>query len=156
MGKKVQLVGRDEDDVWAAVEEEWVRVAVTEIADAGITCKVEDGGSVVLPWADISDILHISDHTFRPALRSFPDGWPFNYDSLVCIEEQLTGMSRKAKPVLDPQAHKMNDTCLARESLYRDTPSKFHIRLHRWIEQGPPGPPAVGGTENDQQQRDGR
>ena len=52
MCKEVHLVGRDEGDVWAAVEEEWVRVTATEIFDAGkslqsIPTHLKHGGNAL-------------------------------------------------------------------------------------------------------------
>ena len=57
------------------------------------------------------------------------------HDALDCIEEQLTSTGRNKKPVLDPQAHCMNDARLAHVSTQWDSPLKIHVGLHRFTER---------------------
>ena len=57
-------------------------------------------------------------------------------DAITCIEEDLTGLSKNAKPVLDANAHKLNDSDLARDALEWNTPKKtLAAGLHRLLEK---------------------
>ena len=54
---------------------------------------------------------------------------------MTCIEEELTAVGKNAMPVLDFNAHKLEDSALGQDSLEWDTLEKAAAGLHRWLEE---------------------
>ena len=55
--------------------------------------------------------------------------------ALASIEEDLTAVGKNAMPVLDFNAHKLEDSALGQDSLEWDTLEKAAAGLHRWLEE---------------------
>ena len=101
---------------------------VTKIGDACVAKQLDQIKTTAA--TTVVGILFKKEHT-----QLCDDDGMSKDDAIARIEEELTGLSKNAKPVLDADAHKLNDSSLARDALEWNTPKKTHAGLRRLLEK---------------------